>query len=125
MSFNSSDIQKFASLDNLRRYHNERFVRLACYSILGRKIDDGELNYQTKKIIDGLSAAEFLAVLTSSSEDQTRWKYNNQSGSNLLDIPLHSTKNKINVEPDFYFNAHRNIKTPLEELGREYIRGNR
>nr|WP_281720266.1 DUF4214 domain-containing protein [Nitrosomonas nitrosa] len=80
--------QNFTNLEQLRAYHNERFIRLAYHAILGREVDTESLRYYLSLVGQNLSQAEFIIALCTSPEAQSRWQSNKVQSKEDIDNKL-------------------------------------
>ena len=75
--------QSFTSLEQLRAYHNERFIRLSYLSILSREADQEGLHHYLLLFKQNLAPSEFLTAILTSPEAQSCWLGNkNRSTEN-------------------------------------------
>lgn len=65
----SSPLSKFKTIEELRAFHDQRFIRLAYRSILGREPEQAILDTYRRNI----SPAEVLEGLRNSEEGKARW----------------------------------------------------
>lgn len=61
-------ISEFQTLEELRAYHNERFIRLAYRTILGREPDPYGLTHYLAVLRKTISSEDMLAELRNSQE---------------------------------------------------------
>lgn len=64
---------KFTKLENLRTYHNERFIQIAYQSILGREVDADGLQHYLQLFQQNLQPADFLIMIRNSDEHKQRF----------------------------------------------------
>lgn len=84
MNSHSLQGQGFTSLEQLRIYHNERFIRLAYLAILGREAETEDLHHHLSLLGQNLSRTEFLVVLRTSPEAEFRWRGHDFSIGNII-----------------------------------------
>lgn len=118
MNRHSLHEQKFTNLEQLRAYHNEHFIRLAYQAILGREVDAESLHYYLSLIGQHLSQAEFITVLCTSPEAQSRWQGNKVYS--MEEIDNKSTMNDI--KPPHSFQLPDELKELTSHARNIYLR---
>jgi len=132
MNYHSTQTQNFTALEDLRAFHNERFIRLAYRSILGREVDSEGLNYYLSQLRQNLSSVKFLNELCNSSEAQSLWQVSEHQPTEIIDskpvivetpslqtIGLCSLFSLLSIR----LKNRAKSKTPLEEFGRILAKG--
>ncbi|SDW03707.1 DUF4214 domain-containing protein [Nitrosomonas communis] len=109
MNHHSLQEQSFANLEQLRAYHDERFIHLAYRAIMNREAEAEVLDYYLSQFRQNLSRTEFLLALRASPETPYRYQGNKTH-------PLEDIASKPTIKDDMISSQHQQLPNGLREL---------
>ena len=111
--------QSFTNLEQLRAYHNERFIRLAYKCILGREAEAEVLHRYLSLVDRHFSQEEFLVELCASPEAKSRWQGNDV---NLMEEINNKSSMENNIIPFHSFQSSGELKELTSHARNIYLR---
>jgi hypothetical protein len=93
----TTETPQFETIEELQAFHDERFIRLAYQTILGREVDEGALINLLAHIRVDKTAEDILEILCTSEECKRRYALD---GMEELQIDVESVSNAEISESD-------------------------